>query len=368
MITRKKILLFIKFALILNSSKHTISYHQLVNKMNLKTLFISLLFCATTFQAQAATDISKIRTRNYVACGTNNSYPFLATKQQDSWQGFDADICRAFSFAVFGTADKFKLINIKNSQIGQALSSGQIDIMLGNTSLSAEQEIALKVMPVATLYYDRQIFASRTPTNATSMTEFTGSKVCVLRNSAFVTYLTEYNLKHALDFKLLEMPSTESIKSAFFTNRCPLVSASEIFIKTSILTIQSSQPPQILPEQISFTPLKAYISQDNPNFSRTAYWILNALKLAAQFDITSQNINTFAATKNRSLQNLLGYSPELWKSMGLYEQWAQKYISLFGNYEQILDKHIGASSTLNMILEQNKLTSDGGLLKVEPFI
>jgi hypothetical protein len=62
------------------------------------------------------------------------------------------------------------------------------------------------VNPIDITYFDRQIFASRQKTEASSMRDFAGMKVCVLGNSIYSVYLNEYNQKYALGLKILEMP------------------------------------------------------------------------------------------------------------------------------------------------------------------
>ena len=335
--------------------------------MKLKALFLSVFFLTMHISSFASADINEIRQRKYLICGTDTSYKSLAFLQDKSWQGFDVDICRAISTAIFGNDKNFKMLSVKKTDIGPYLSSGKIDIMLGNTTLSSTDEFSNKVQPVDILYYDRQIFASRKPTSATSMLDFKDTKVCVLRSSPHSAHVSVYNQKHALGLNLLELPTLNSLKEAFYTNRCELISGSELFLKHLIADIQTTDTPQILPEEISITPVKAYVSQNSPHLNTATRWILNALKIAAESEITSQNINIFSSTKNISVQNLLGINPKPWKKLGLYDQWAKTYISNHGNYEQLLERNIGAASSLKIENKQNALTKKGGLLQAEPF-
>ena len=197
----------------------------MVNKMNLKPLFLGLLLSGLLFYTPDTSAKDQINQRQYVACGISQDYKSLAYKQDNHWYGFDADICRAIAAAFLGDPERFKLIPVKKENIGQALNSAQIDIMLGNSSFSASEEAKFFVTPVDTLYYDRQIFASRQTKNATSMHDYKNTKVCVLRNSNASAFLNEYNQKYALGFKILEMPSLIALKEAFYINRCEFYSS-----------------------------------------------------------------------------------------------------------------------------------------------
>ncbi len=341
----------------------------MVNKMKLKLAFFSLIIAFHTIPSHAADlGFTNIERRQYVACGIDHEYRQLAYKKDKIWQGFDADICRAFAAAILDNAEMFKLVPITKSAVGKALNEGTIDIMLGHSSLSSSDEAKLYVIPVDTLYYDRQIFASRTNTEATSMRDFVGQKVCVLRNSNALTFLNDYNQKYALGFKIIEMPTLASVKEAFYINRCNLITDSEIFINEIVASTKASDPAVVLPEEIAYHPVKAYTAGSSPTLNIAARWIINALRLASAADISSQTVDTYKATKNQSLKNLLGISPQAWEKLNLYPNWAKDYIATYGNYQQILDRNIGENSALKLDMKPNNLIEKGGFLSSQPFL
>ena len=174
----------------------------MVKKMKLKflLLYICSIFLSNNALAQEFF-LNDIKARQYVVCGTSADYTSLAYKQNDRYEGFDADICRAFSMAIFGNSESFKILPIKRKNIGKALNSGAIDVMLGHLSLSSTEEAEFNILPIDILYYDKQIFVSRIQTEATAMTEFAKNKVCVLKDSNASTIINEYNQKHA--YKLI---------------------------------------------------------------------------------------------------------------------------------------------------------------------
>ncbi len=337
--------------------------------MKLKLAFFA--FAITIFaQSATAADVGfiNIERRQHVVCGIDREYRRLAYQEEKKWRGFDADICRAFAAAILDDAERFKLVPIQKSAIGKALNDGVIDVMLGHSSLSSSEEAKLYVIPVDTLYYDRQVFAARAKNDATSMRDFAGQKVCVLRNSPALTSLNDYNQKYALGFKILEMPSLASAKEAFYTSRCDLISGSEIFINEIVSSVKSANPAFVLPEDIAYLPIKAYTAGSSPTLNIASRWIINALRIASAAEITSQTADTFNATKNQSLRNLLGLSPQAWEKLNLYPNWAKDYISVYGNYQQILDRNIGENSTLKLDMKQNNLIENGGFLSSQPFL
>ncbi len=340
----------------------------MVKKMTLKSLFF--IFCGVLLSGQAfgAQAFSQIKERQYVACGTSRDYQALAYIKDKELKGFDADLCRAFAAAFLGDPGKFKLIPVAKSNIGQALNSGKIDVMLGHSSLTSSEEAKQFVTPVDTLFFDRQVFASRTAKDATSMRDFADTKVCVLRNSEAKTFLGEYNQKYALGLNIIEFPNLTKLKEAFYLKRCDLITGDEIFVKNIVSSLKAKEPAQVLPEEIAYIPIKAYSAGNNPSINIAMRWIINALKLASASKITSQNINTYAATKSPSIQNLLGIKPQAWQKLGLTPSWADYYIKSYGNYTEILDRNIGQNSELKLDIKQNDLIDNGGFLSYQQFI
>ena len=336
--------------------------------MSLKFVFFALAALCWSSAALADAGFSYIRPRHFVVCGINSEYKSLAHKKDGIWQGFDADICRAVAAAILGNAESFKLIPVKSTAIGKALNGGKIDIMLGHSSLTAAEEAEQYVIPVDTLFLDRQIFASRKATNASSMRDVTGAKVSVPQNSPAEVFLNEYNQKYALNFNILTQPSLTSLKEAFYLNRCELISGDEIFINDIVTNFPSKEPAVVLPEEIAYIPVKIYTAGNNTTLNIALRWIINALKLADAAGITAQNIDIFAASRSRSLQNLLGIKENVWNKLNLNPLWFRSYISLYGSYYQILERNLGKGSPLQLNMEQNKLITNGGYLSFQPFL
>ena len=341
----------------------------MINKMILKS-FLYLFFALFITPTALAADVGNvlIQQRNHVVCGIDREYKTLAYQKDGSWRGLDADICRAIAAAVIGDAESFKLFPVTKENIGGALNSGKIDIMLGHQTLSAGEEARQNIIPVDTLYFDKIIFASRRTTDAKSMRDFADARVCVLRNSNDLSLLKAYIEKHALPLKPLEMPSLPSLKEAFYLKRCDLVTGNEIFIKSIIQDLKSEDQPEILPEQLGILPIKAYSSPLSPRLNTSFRWIINALKLAAAEDISQQNIDTFKASKNKSVRNLLGLDPELWKKMGLSTNWAAEYIKTYGNYSHLLEQSFPMNSSSKTDFIPNIPLDKGGLITSIPFI
>lgn len=339
--------------------------------MKLKTLFLATLavWSVNPLIAAENNSVEAIINRGYISCGTDLGSKVLAYKDSEGfWQGIDADICRNFAAALLGNDEAFRLVDVSPERAGKAFAGNQIDIMLGNSALSARQEMTSPAMAIDLLYFDRQVFATREKVDASSMEEFRGQKVCVVDKSAEMAKIIEYNYKFALEFKILPFADMNAAKQAFLLNRCELISGSEIYLKgLSQNLITKTGTINVLPENIAYRPVYAYSRKDNPALRIAAKWIINAPKLAEEHGLSSKNIDTFIGVRDVSLQNLLGGNG-LWNSLGIQPNWVSAAIKARGNFGEMLERNLGQDSPLQIERDKNKLIEQGGLVSVQPFI
>lgn len=340
--------------------------------MKLKTLIWSsfLLFAATeAFAADAG--LRYIGSRGLIRCGTDLSTRSYAYKDEEKvWRGIDADLCRVFSMAIFGNSGSFEMIDVQANEISKALSSNKIDIMFGNNAMNASYEINSKANAVDIIYYDKQVFLAKPlEEEATSMAAYKGSNVCAVKNSEDLNNIYEYNRKFEAEFKPLSFINAAKAKEAFFLNRCPLLTANEIYLKglaQSVVTKDKSM--EILPEIVAYRPIYAYVNKENITLRIVSKWILNALLLAEAQNITSKNVDVFIGLTDNSTRNLLGAEKKLWLDFGLKPDWVQKAVRELGNYGEIYERNLGKDSDNKIERDKNNLIENGGLMKYQPFI
>lgn len=340
--------------------------------MKLKTLiWSSLLLLAATEAFAADAGLRYIGSRGLIRCGTDLSTRSYAYKDEEKvWRGIDADLCRVFSMAIFGNSGSFEMIDVQANEISKALSSNKIDIMFGNNAMNASYEINSKANAVDIIYYDKQVFLAKPlEEEATSMAAYKGSNVCAVKNSEDLNNIYEYNRKFEAEFKPLSFINAAKAKEAFFLNRCPLLTANEIYLKglaQSVVTKDKSM--EILPEIVAYRPIYAYVNKENITLRIVSKWILNALLLAEAQNITSKNVDVFIGLTDNSTRNLLGAEKKLWLDFGLKPDWVQKAMRELGNYGEIYERNLGKDSDNKIERDKNNLIENGGLMKYQPFI
>lgn len=341
--------------------------------MKLKFVFYCFLALTLASEALAAKDagLRYIQTRGVVRCGTDLSAQTYAYKDENGdWRGIDADLCRVLALAVLGDKERIEMVNVTTNMVSKYLVTNKIDIMLGGAPYSASNEIRSQATPIDIIYYDKQMFLGRNADKATSMEDYKGQKVCVVNNSDDQYNLEEYNARYNLDLKPLLFASSQRAKEAFLLKRCNLLTGNALFL-TNVLKSAGikDKTTQVLPEVISVKPVYAFAAKENNTWRISAKWILNALKLAEDIGINSENINIFIGVKDTSTKNLLGVSPDLWNKFKTYNpEWLRKELTEIGNFGEIYEKNLGKGSSFKLDREQNKLLKDGGLIIPQPFL
>ena len=64
---------------------------------------------------------------------------------------------------------------------------------------------------------------------------------------------------------------------------------------------------------------------------------------------------------------MLGTEGDLGAMLGLEKDWVQKVVGAVGNYSEIFERHIGASTDIGLERGLNALWTNGGLQYTPPF-
>lgn len=343
--------------------------------MKFKFLFALLGLVFTTVNSYAASDgLYLIQSRGKVICGTDLTAPAYASRTEDGqWKGFDADICRAFSTAIFGMPDKFELIDVPADKISAMLKSHKIDFMLGGADFSAQTDALSAFAPATLLYYDQQAFLARNALGATSMEQFKGAKVCAVSNSADLNNVEEFSLRYNLDLNILPFTSETRAKQAFLLNRCKILTGNRIYLQGILEKSFSDFDDEdfdikLLPEAIALKPVYVLTDKNEPKLQAIARWVVNALQLADMYGINAANAQVKIGLKNTSQRNLIGENPKLWLSLGLKPSWLRDALAYTGNYGEIFERNFGKNSSLKLNRAESNYLKDGGLINPLPFL
>lgn len=315
-----------------------------------------------------AADFTPLLVGDEIRCGSDLSVKSYAYKQNGEWKGFDADICRAFAWAIFGDGTKFEMVDVRPYNVSQALKKRQIDVMLSGSVHSAALEAKQQGEAVGLLYYDRQMFAAKgAPDDAASMEAFKGKKVCVSADSDYLDNLNEYNVRYKLNLKVLPFKSPKKARDAFLLKRCDLLTTRGMLLQGMMMN-SPGKNVKILPEEFAYKPVYAFVAQNNPRLRIALKWALNALYLTEELGINQKNVAKLYGNEDVATRNLLGENELLWSSFGLHPLWVRKAVAELGNMGEIYERNIGSASPFKLNRKDANLIKNGGTVHPKSFM
>ena len=159
---------------------------------------------ATVDLAQGNDLLAEVISRGILNCGVSGSaVAFSETQPDGSTTGFDADYCRAVAAAIFGDADAVNFVPLTAAERFTAVESGEIDLLVRNTTWTQSRDTDLVLDFGPTTYYDGQQVMARVSSGfsgASSVAELDGATVCTNAGTT-----TEKNIADAADAAGIEI-------------------------------------------------------------------------------------------------------------------------------------------------------------------
>jgi general L-amino acid transport system substrate-binding protein len=333
-------------------------------------VFVAVFAAAFGFAApvQAGPTLEKVKQAGGLTCGVPTGIPgFAQPDNQGKYAGFDVDICRAISAALFGEPDKVKYVPLTAQQRFTALQSGEVDILSNNTTwtLSRDTQLGFNFGPV--VFYDGQGFMVPKKLNVKTAKELNGATICVQPGTTTELNLADYFRGNKMEFKPVVIEKLDEIYAAFFSGRCDVMTGDGSALAAQRIG-RASNPEDyvVLADRISKEPLAPVVRHGDEEWHDIVDWVVYAMMDAEEKGITQKNVDEMAKSEAPDIKRMLGATPGMGKALGLDEKWAYNAIKGVGNYGEIFDKHLGLGSPLKLERGYNNLWTKGGLIYAMP--
>jgi general L-amino acid transport system substrate-binding protein len=322
-------------------------------------------FSVVSTPAFAQATLAKVKKQGYVMCGvTGDLAGFSATDAKGQVQGIDADLCRAVAAAV-GVEARFKPLNATTRFT--ALQSGEVDVLTRNTTWSLSRDTKLAFDFPAVNYYDGQGFMVSKALKVTSAKGLDGASICVQSGTTTELNLTEYFKVNKMKFKPVVFANFNDANKAYAAGRCDAYTTDASGLAAIRSSLKVPGDHLILPEIISKEPLGPATRHGDNVWTDVVRWTFFALVTAEEKGLTKANVKSQATNADPEVQRLVGAQGTLGADMGLDKNWAVNAIAAVGNWAEIFDRHLGASTPLKIERGLNRLWNKGGLLYSPPF-
>lgn len=319
---------------------------------------------------QEGSALAAVKEAGELNCGTRDALPGFAVLTDDGDHvGFDADFCRVIAAAILGDAEAVNFVDLETSARFTALQSGEVDVLVRNTTWTAGRDGSEGATFLQPNFYDGQGMMVNADSEFESVADMDGTSICVA--SGTTTESNVANEFRRLGIELVEVLSfddTALLQEAFIAGRCDGWSSD-----TSQLTGFRSEFPdgpdalRILPGAFSKEPLAPAVRDGDTDLAQAVEWAVFATIQAEEFGITSDNIDDFLDSEDPSIRQFLGTDEEggtFDPGLGLPTDFNEQVIRQVGNYGEIYEEHI---APLGLERGLNDLWTEGGLLYAPPY-
>ena len=321
--------------------------------------------------------LAEVQARGSLLCGVNNTVPgFGFVDETGEHVGFDIDFCRAVAAGVLGDAEAVEFVDLTAEQRFTALQSGEVDVLIRNTTRTSSRDGGLGATFLTTTIYDGQGMMVGADGGFTAIDDMTDTTICVLSGTT-----TELNLTARMaeiPYTPLTFDENPQIQAAFIEGQCDGWTSD----KSQLAGVRSAWPEDqggpealvILEETFSKEPLGPAVLDGDSQWAQVVDWIVLATMQAEEFGIDSTNVDTFTESTDTNIRNFLGLPVETDEGtapfdpgLGLPTDFAAQVVTQVGNYAEIYDRNVGAGSPLGLERVLNELWTNGGLHYPPPY-
>ena len=330
----------------------------------------------TTPGGQPGGDVlARVRDRGRLVCGVNDAVPgFGFVTEAGEFEGFDIDFCKVVAAAVLGDAEAVDYRPLTAEQRFTALQSGEIDVLIRNTTWTAERDGSEGATFLHPTFYDGQGMMVRADSEHQELEDMGGTTICVLSGTTTELNLESQFRARGVEYTPLSFEDNDPLQQAFIQERCDGWTSD----KSQLAGVRSNWPEnqggpealRILDETMSKEPLGPVVRDGDVEWAQAVDWAVIATLQAEEFDISSENLDEMLESDDPEIQRFLGQPVEgepFDPGLGLEPDFAVDVIRAVGNYAEIYDRNVGEESPLELERGINALWTDGGLHYPPPY-
>jgi general L-amino acid transport system substrate-binding protein len=335
--------------------------------LSLAGVAVGALTAAGAAQAQSGATLTAVKNRGVLNCGANTGLAgFGQPDAQGNWTGLDVEYCRAIAAAVFNDPTKVKFVPLAAKDRFTALQSGEVDVLVRNTTWTSSRDTSLGLNFGAVNYYDGQGFMVKKSLKVASAKELSGASVCVQQGTTTELNLADFFRANKMDLKAVTFATNDETIKAYDAGRCDAFTTDASGLYSERLRLAKSDDHMVLPEIISKEPLGPAVRHGDDQWFDVVMWTHYAMVTAEELGVTKANVDERMKSDNPDIKRLLGVEGKHGEALGLTNAWAAQIIKHVGNYGESFERTVGAGSPLKIGRGQNNLWNKGGLQYAPP--
>jgi len=326
---------------------------------------IGMALSATGASAQAT--LAQVKQRGILNCGSNTGLAgFGVPDAQGNWKGLDVDLCRAISATIFNDPNKVKFIPLSAKDRFTALQSGEVDVLVRNSTWTMTRDASLGLLFTGVNYYDGQGFLVRKKLGVNSALQLNGASVCTQQGTTTELNLADYFRANNLKYEVVAFASSDETIKAYDAGRCDAFTTDASGLYAERLKLTNPDEHLVLPEIISKEPLGPAVRNNDPQWFNLVKWVHFAMLNAEELGVTQANVDEKTKSDNPEIKRLLGTEGKFGEQVGLTADWVVRIVKHVGNYGESFERNVGQGSLLKIARGQNGLWTKGGLQYAPP--
>jgi general L-amino acid transport system substrate-binding protein len=335
-----------------------------------KSVFLGTLAASAMLAgAVSAGTLDDVKARGELICGSNTGLTgFGAPDAEGNYQGFDVSLCKAIAAAVLGDASKVKYVPTTGETRFTALASGEVDVLVRNSTWTFSRDTDLKFDFVAVNYYDGQGFMVKKDLGVSSAKELDGATVCIQTGTTTELNLADFFKSNNISYTPVTVADDSEAQRQYEAGACDAFTTDASGLAAARAAMADPANHIILPEIISKEPLGPVVRHGDNQWGDIVRWTFFALVAAEEKGITKANIDQIgASTTDPEVKRILGLEGDMGAMLGLDAEWAKRAIAANGNYGEIFEANIGSATQIGLARGLNALWTQGGLQYTPPF-
>jgi general L-amino acid transport system substrate-binding protein len=336
-------------------------------KLKTRIIFLCLAALLTFAGTASANTLDQVRKNGFLRCGVSEGQPgFSNPDAHGNWTGMDADYCRAVAVAIFNDPSKVRFVSVSQAERFTALQAGQFDILSHNTTWTMDRDVAQGLEFIGVDFYDGQGFMVRKSLNIKNALQLNGATLCTQTGTTSELNAADYFRAHNLKYKILVYQKEAEYIAAYDAGRCDAATTDRSGLAGDRLKLKNPADHVLLPDTISKEPLGPAIRQGDQQWGDLCRWTLFALVNAEELGVNSKNADAMLNSTSPEIRRLLGKEGAFGAELGLSNDWAYRVIKRMGNYGEIYERGVGASTPLKLPRGLNNLWNHGGIMYAPP--
>jgi len=334
----------------------------------LAILILGVVLPTTAQEADLGDTLGAVQDAGILNCGVSGALlAFSYVDDAGEMQGFDADYCRAVAAAALGDAEAVEFRSSNASERFPILQSGEIDVLIRNTTWTISRDTSLGFNFAPTTYYDGQGMLVRIESGIETLEDMDGGTVCVNAGTTTEKNLADVFRSRDIEYEAVVFAETNDVRQAYDDGRCDGWTTDKSGLIANSALLADPTAHVILEETMSKEPLGPLVRHGDDNWFDIVKWTVNCTILAEDLGVSSENVDDMLGSDNPKILNLLGVEGDLGQAMGLNNDFCYQVIAQVGSYEEIYRRHLGEDSVYKVPRGLNNLWTDGGILYAPPF-